>query len=160
MKAGRKLHRITKQEEKKIKDIVEGTGEPYCWKFLGLVLNLPTRNIREHYRDYMQANQAPFSITEDKLIDELFEKGFTFHQMTPRFSNRTRIQLRNRYNKLHRAQSKGGPVFKPIFDSELEIFPEFQTIEKSSSEAPFATPNGEQTHQNFFQIDFDDFDFL
>jgi hypothetical protein len=160
MKAARKVHRITQLEAKKIKDIVERIGEPDCWKFLGVLLNLPIRNIREHYRDYMQANQAPFSITEDKLINELFEKGFTFHQMTPRFSNRTRIQLRNRYKKLHREHSKRGPVFKPILDSEFQIFAEFQKMENSSSEAPFATPNGEETHQNFFQIDFDDFDFL
>jgi hypothetical protein len=73
MKAPRKLHRITQSEEKKIKDAVKHIGEPYCWKCLVALLNLPLRNIQEHYRDYMKANHAPFSIAEDKLNNELIE---------------------------------------------------------------------------------------
>jgi hypothetical protein len=154
MKAPRKIHRITLNEEKKIKEIVDTVGEPYCWKFLVAVLELPMRNIREHYRDYIQANQAPFSIHEDKLIFDLLAEGLSFHKMIPYFSNRTRIQLRNRYNKIERQKSKQNSVFRPISDAQIILFEEFTFEENFSSDQTSALPFEDETPDGFFGDDF------
>jgi hypothetical protein len=149
MKSVRKLHRISQLEEKVIKDKVQTIGEPNCWNVLGSQLNLPIRTIQEHYYDYVRANQDSFTEEEDKLILVLLDRGLSFNQMRPHFSNRTRVQLRNRYNKMQRDNLKLKPSFELSLDHNLFNFDEFAPLENFIIDSQFPNENSSETKEKY-----------
>jgi hypothetical protein len=136
MKAIRKVHRISKSNKKKMKEIIETFGVPSCWNVLHSLLNLSVKNLRDHYRDYMKANVDPFTEDEDKLIFSLVEKGLTFQSMTSHFSNRPRVHLRNRYQKLQRERLMLKSSVQFCTDDEFLIFDQFIHFENSAFDSP------------------------
>jgi hypothetical protein len=107
-------HRFNQKEKSQIKKYYEIYGED-CFYKLEEDFGLSVRATKEHFRDYIEADQNPFSASEDEQLTTLKAQGLSFAEMIIHFKNRTWVQLRNRYMCLQKSQNKGHNFFTPMF---------------------------------------------
>ena len=110
-KEKRTLHRLTEDEKKIIAEIYQQYEKPTCFQIMKERLNLPSlRTAKEHCMKYIVTNPSrPFTPEEDQLIlDQVKLYGTKWTKISQFFTDKSDINIRNRYKQLRREQDKTG----------------------------------------------------
>ena len=122
-------HKFTKEEDVKLKKLVNNYGESAWDEIASLMEGRNPRQCHDRWCSYLSPNinNSPWTEEEDKKIIKLQSefKG-KWVQMSKRFKGRTDIQLRNRWNVLKKTlfnadKPKEANQILPKFDQKKEI---------------------------------------
>ena len=103
-------HKFTKEEDQKLKKLVNNYGESAWDEIASLMPGRNPRQCHDRWCSYLSPNinNSPWTEEEDKRIIKLqAEFNGKWVQMSKRFKGRTDIQLRNRWNVLKKTLFKG-----------------------------------------------------
>lgn len=104
--------RFTKEEDDRLKNIVESQKDRVDWNQISLLMDGRTpRQCRERYTNYLRPNllNGAWTEEEDRILDKLYEKmGPQWSKIAQYFPNRSDVNIKNHHtcivNRLYRQQ--------------------------------------------------------
>ncbi|KAK8884206.1 hypothetical protein M9Y10_043312 [Tritrichomonas musculus] len=104
--------RFTKEEDDRLKNIVESQKDRIDWNQISLLMDGRTpRQCRERYTNYLRPNllNGAWTEEEDRILDKLYEKmGPQWSKIAQYFPNRSDVNIKNHHtcivNRLYRQQ--------------------------------------------------------